>query len=222
MKQEVDETNEGLYWSGGPFQVGILHSPGENPDAINVAVRHLEEFRSECQMQYMAFNGVIGGRAAALERYQGIFRPETRDAMFSVGTQFPDGEQSPSQSTIAQMKQGDFLEALRPGGTFERLQARAFVVLVYAMWEENYRQKLADAIGVAKDAIACDLMGEIRHVRSWIVHDNSVAPHDWQVKCPMLTQLWDFEPGELAITEKMLHSLMEQINGLRIKVPNEH
>ena len=102
------------------------------------------------------------------------------------------------------------------------MQAIAFVVLVYALWEENYRQKIADAIGVAKDAIACNLMGELRHVRNWIVHDNSVAPHDGRTKCPMLTQLWEFAPGELAITDKMLHPLMEQINALRVKVVHEH
>ena len=222
MEPTMNEAIEGLYWSGGPFRVEILHSSGEDPDAINDAVRHLEEYRSECQMHYMAFNGVIGGRAAAREQYLRIFRPEHRDATFSVGTQLPDGEQSPGRSVVAQTTQGAFLEALRPGGAFEQLQANALVVLVYALWEENYRQKIADAIGVAKDAIACDLMGELRHVRNWIVHDNSVAPHDGRAKCPMLTQLWEFEPGELGITDKMLHSLMEQVNALRVKVAHEH
>ena len=202
--------------------MGIWYPHGENLGAINAALRHLEQFRSECQMYYMAFNGMLGGRTAALEQYRHIFRPENLDSMFSVGTQFPDREQSPGHSTIVQIKQRDFLEALQPGSTFERLQANAFIVLVYSLWEENYRQKLADAIGVAKDAIACDLMGEVRHVRTWIVHDNSVAPHDRRLKCPMLTQLWAFEPGELAITEKMLHSLMEQVNALRVKVVHEH
>ena len=76
--------------------------------------------------------------------------------------------------------------------------------------------------GVAKDTILCDLMGEIRHVRTWIVHDNSFAPDEWRLKCPMLAQLWEFDPGELAITDKRLHSLMEQINALRVKVAFEH
>ena len=173
-------------------------------------------------MQYMAFNGVVGGRAAALEQYSHVFRPENRDTMFYVGTQFPDREQSLGKSTIAQMTQGDFLEALRPGGTIERLQANAFIVFVYTLWEENYRQKLANIFSVAKDAIVCDLMGEIRHIRTWIVHDNSAVPHNWRVKCPMLGQFWELEPGELAVTEKMLHSLMEQINALIIKVAHEH
>ena len=218
VKPTTNETDEGLYWSGGPFRVGISHSLGQKPDAINDAVRHLEEFRSECQMHYMAFNGVVGGRAAALELYRRRFSTENRDAKFFVGTQFPDDEQSPGSSTIAQMTQGDFLEALTAGGTFERLQANAFIVLVYALWDENYRRKVADAFGVAKGAIACDLMGEIRHVRTWIVHDNSVAPPDLRVKCPMLTRMWKFEPGELAVTDGMLHSLMEQINALRIEL----
>ena len=116
------------------------------------------------------------------------------------------------------MTQGDVLEALMPGGTFERLQAIAFIVLVYALWEENYRRKVADAFGVAKGAIACDLMGEIRHVRTWIVHGDSLAPHDSRVKCPMLTRMWKLKPGQLAVTDEMLHSLMEQINALRIEL----
>ena len=218
----MNEAKTGLYWSGGPFRVAISHASGADPDAINDALRHLEAYRVECQMHYMAFNGVIGGRFAARERYLRMFRPEYRDAAFSVGSQLPDGEQSPGRSVIAQTTQGAFLEALGPGAMVEQLQARAFVVLVYALWEENYRKKIADAIGVAKNAIACNLMGEIRHVRTWIVHDNSVAPHNGRVKCPMLTQLWEFEPGELALTDEMLRPLMEQINALKVEVVHDH
>lgn len=218
----MNEARGGLYWSGGPFQVEIVHSSGAGAAGIDDALRHLEEYRTKCQMHYMAFHGVVGGRIAAREQYLRIFWPEYRNAKFSIGTQLPDGEQAPGRSVVAQTTQGAFLEALQPEGMFEQLQASAFVVLVYALWEENYRQKIADAAGVAKNAIACNLMGEIRHVRTWIVHDNSVAPHNGRVKCPMLAQLWEFEPGELAITDEMLHSLMEQINALRVDIMHEH
>ena len=201
--------------------MAILHGNDSHPSAVQDALKLIEQFCSECQMQYMAFN-LMGGRLLAHERFRSIYDPQNYAKLVFVGTQYPDGEQSPGKSAIAQTKQGNLLDALAPGGAFEQAHAAAFAVFVYALWEENYRKRIGNAFGVSKDAIKCDLMGEIRHVRNWIVHDNSVAPHDWQVKCPMLAQLWEFEPGELVITEKMLHSLMEQINALRIKIAHEH
>lgn len=34
----------------------------------------------------------------------------------------------------------------------------------------------------------------------------------------MLTRMWKLKPGQLAVTDEMLHSLMEQINALRIEL----
>ena len=108
MEPGINTVPDNLYWSSGPFEVGILPPYGAKRDAIKNALSYLEQFRSECQIHYMAFNGVVGGRAAALEQYRRAFRPENVDAMFSVGTQFPGGEQSLGKSTIAQIKQGRF------------------------------------------------------------------------------------------------------------------
>lgn len=91
--------------------MGILNYSGKSPDSIPRAVNHLEEFRSDRQMHYMAFNGVVGSRSAALEKHRSIFAPATRDLMFYAGTQFPDREQSPGSSTIVQVKQSEFLDA---------------------------------------------------------------------------------------------------------------
>ena len=56
--EENDATLQ-LYWSGGPFRVALVHQRESfSSDAVTKAVAVLEEFRTECQKAYFAFNGV--------------------------------------------------------------------------------------------------------------------------------------------------------------------
>lgn len=207
-----------LYWRGGPFQVSIISPPDASQASVSQAEDVLVEFRDACQKQYAAFCGAVNGRLLAYERFRQAMEPANGDKSFFIGTGPPDSEQLPGQSTIVQMSQKDFLESLKQGGAFEQQHAKAFVVFIYPLWEENYRQRIANAMSVSKDRVDCALMGDIRHVRNLIVHDSSVVTRDFPCKLTLLSQIWDLKPGELRITEKMLHSCMEQLNAIRIQI----
>ena len=144
--------------------------------------------------------------------------PVKEDANFFIGTGFPESEQSPGRSTIVQMSQKEFLEALREGGEFERQHAKAFVVFVYHSWDEYFRQRIARLMSVSQSQVECTLMGDIRQVRNLIIHKKSLVPRNFSTKLTLLSQIWDLEPGDLKITEKMLHSFMEQLNAIRVEV----
>ena len=205
-----------LYWEGGPFQVRLYHNPDTPQQAVDAAIVVLEEFRTECHKQYFAFNGVVNGRQLAYERFKSTMTE--LDKKISIGTAFPDSEQLPGKSTIAHMSQGELLEGLKRGGEFENQHAKAFVVLIYHLWDENFRDRIASVMSVPKKQVECILMGDIRQIRHLIIHKNSVVPQNFSAGLEFLPQIWNLKPGKLIITEKMVHSLMEQINAIRVQI----
>ena len=207
-----------LYWTGGLFRVTLSYPMGTSSNAVNAAITILENYRSECQQQFIAFNFVVIGSALAFEKYTKGFDPVHSDKKILIGTAFPDSEQSPGKSTVAGMKQGELLQGLKPGGAFENQHAKAFIVFIYHLWDENYRNALARVLSVNCEQLQCSLLGDIRHVRNLIIHENSCVPDSFSDKLELLPELWRFQPGELRLTGTMIHSLMEQLNALRVNV----
>ena len=216
MSQDGKESN--LYWTGGQFRVSLLCLIGRSRDEVDQALIILEEFRSACQRQFIGFNGVVNGRHLALQRLSSALSPEHRDKAFLVGTGPPDGEQVPGRSTIASIPQGELLEGLQKGGEFESLHAKALIVFIYHLWEEYFRARIADVLHVEKKKVCCDLMGDVRQIRNAIVHDNSMVTADDLSKFHFLPGIWQVGVGHLDLTETMLHSLMEQINAIRVDI----
>lgn len=205
-----------LYWEGGPFRVSLYHNPDTPRQAVAAAIAILEEFRAECHKQYFAFDGVVNGRQLAYERFKSIMTE--MDKKISIGAAPPDSEQLPGKSTIAHMSQGELLEGLKRDGEFENQHAKAFVVLMYHLWDENFRNRIASLMSMPKKQVECILMGDIRQIRNLIIHKNSVVPQNFSAKLEFLPHIWDLKPGKLAITEKMVYSLMEQINAIRVQI----
>lgn len=209
-----------LYWTGGAFHTGLMTEQGQFAESVlGDAIKFLDDYRDACQMQFVAFNGVCNGRTLAYERFKSSFDPANMDKTFYVGTAFPDSKQSLGASTIASMKIEDFLKGLEDGGEFENQHAKAFLVLIYHLWDEKYRPAIGNLLSVdPTEQVLCDLMGDVRLVRHLIIHNDSVVPQGFVRRLTMLQEIWDLQPGELKLTEKMIHSLMEQINAIRVKI----
>ena len=116
------------------------------------------------------------------------------------------------------MRQGDVLDSLESGGAFEDQNAKALVVMMFHRWDEHFRYLISQVLSVRKCTVECDLMGDVRHVRNVIIHDNSDIPRNFTAKLKILCQIWNLQPGKLRLTEQMIHSLMEQINAVRVRV----
>ncbi|MCY4397361.1 MAG: hypothetical protein OXC10_19730 [Rhodospirillaceae bacterium] len=204
-----------LYWSGGPFRVRLASPPGRfSSEALAKAVAVLEEFRAECHKSYFAFNGTLNGRLNALNAYREFFT--SRSAMISAGTTLPDGEQRPGHSVIAQLTQGGLIDSLVEGVDFEDRQNKALVVMLYHRWDEWYRYRIGEVLGLRKHEVQCTLMGEVRRLRNLIVHENSLVPDDFSV--PILSRVWGgIGTGYLVITDRMVHALMEQFNAILVE-----
>ena len=94
----------------------------------------------------------------------------------------------------------------------------ALIVFIYHLWEEYFRDKMAGALRVEKNKVHCDLMGDVRQIRNSIIHNNSSLTADDLSKLQFLPGIWQLGEGQLDLTGAMVHSLMEQINAIRVDI----
>lgn len=208
-----------LYWHGGLFRVSIdFRQIAVSREVERDAISVLDEFRSLCQRHYFAYIYTLFGLQIEHEKYKEIYDPVYKDNIIGIGSSFPDAEQRPGKSVIGEMRQGELLECLQAGGEFENLIARAFIVFVYQSWDEVFRQRIANTLSITKTNIMCDLMGDLRHIRHIIVHKASIIPEGFSNSLTLLPEIWRLPPGNLNISQEMMHSLMEQLNALHLTI----
>lgn len=213
----TNDNSSDLYWQGGKFRCRILYPQSISRDEAYKALRIIEEFRSNCYEQDIIFVIARIAKDQWLKSHKHMFE-NSKDNMASFGTQFPDEPQSLGKSTTASIRHKDLLEMLEPEGKFESQLSKQFIVFVYHLWDENFRDKIADSLSISKKQVECDLMGDIRHIRNSIIHKNSDIRQKDLNHLKILSQIWDLKPAKLVISRKMIHSLMEQINALCVKI----
>ena len=213
MKEET-----ALYWNGGPFVVCIEDVRTLPQEDWSQAIELLEEFRAACHKYYFAFSHATLGYKAQHDRYAGIIDPSNYENRIPTGSSFPNAKQSPGNSTIAEMTQGELLKGLEDGGLFEDHVAKSLVVVIFHLWNEYYRPRIAKAVSAETNQVECALLGDLRRVRNLIIHNNSLVPGSFANTLTFLPQIWNLESAELRITGSMVHSLMEQLNALRVTI----
>ena len=222
MKEQAPQSE--LYWYGGPFQPRIDFSPPhyvqgiQNVEAMAAASEVLKTFISTCQRHYFAFHTAVSGIRKMREQTEGVFLPEHLTKTVFIGRGPPDTEPLPGSSTVGQMGQGELLDSLKEGGTFENFHAKAFVVIVFHLWDESCRKEIADALEVKTGQVTCSLMGDLRLMRNLIIHNQSVIPEDFPKKVQWISQIWSLDPGDMQLTGAMVNSLIEQLNAMRVSI----
>ena len=126
-----------------------------------------------------------------------IIDPSNYKTPISTGSSFPNAKQSPGRSTIAEMTQGELLKGLEDEGLFEDHVAKSLVVVIYHLWNEYYRPRIAKAVSAEPNQVECALLGDIRRVRNLIIHKNSEVPGSFSNTLSFLPQIWNLEPAEL-------------------------
>ncbi len=215
----TDDNSSDLYWQGGKFRCRILYPGSISPYEASKAMRIIEDFRSYCYEQDIIFVIARVAKDQWLQSHKHMFENSKDNTVF-FGTQNPaaDEPQSLGNSTTSSILHKDLLEMLEPGGKFESQLSKQFIVFVYHLWSENFRDKIAESLSISKDQVECDLMEDIRRIRNRIIHWNAVVRLKDLNHLKILSQIWDLKPGELLISNNMIHSLMEQINALYVKI----
>jgi hypothetical protein len=93
------------------------------------------------------------------------------------------------------------IRGILEAGSFENLQAKNAVKIVYDSWETTYRPKLQELIG---GKIQSDIWGELGWIRQSIAHHDSKGVD----KLKRAKLIMDFAPGQEII---LTHAIMEKI-----------
>lgn len=209
-----------LYWTAGPAQIKLFHA-SSIPEANAIeAVRILEDFRSQCQRLWFAFDGMINGRPLMVQRWQE--QKVARHNKLFVGTQFPGQDQAVGKSTFAQITFGELLDSMAKGGEFERLNAKAYLVFIDALWEDSVRSRIADILQVNERDVKCDLLADLRRLRNLMLHRSEKAKQDYVEKATLLPKFWDINPDDVIVTAPMLQAFIEQLNAMHVHVEEVH
>ncbi|MBD2612334.1 MAG: hypothetical protein RMY62_023595 [Nostoc sp. ZfuVER08] len=136
---------------------------------------------------------------------------DNEDQKLFIGSGHPDEAKPHSQ-----IRMRDALLYSEKDGVFSDTIAKSIIVAIYSEWDEMYRQKIADEVGVEAKNLASDLMGDLRHVRNWIVHNKSVVDKNHK-KIKILP--WQLHQGEeLKVSSEMFSSLIDAINVMQVAV----
>ena len=213
-------------WRGGPFEISMNLPPHISSDRVEIALQILDNFCSRCHHSCFIFYFAQFGKTHVLNHYSSVIEDAIHNnlnPLVFIGSNFPNNPQSPGRSAIANLRLADLISMMEPDREFEDLQAKMFITFIYNLWDDHFRVQIAESLSMTdKDCIQSDLMGDIRHIRHAIVHQNSVVEQDIVDQLKMLSQIWTIEAGKLLMTASMIHALMEQINAIRIKVVTRH
>jgi hypothetical protein len=180
--------------------------PHKNKLGIMKTSQALIDFQARGHELYTCFVFAAAGLNNTAERLRPHLTGAANQTMF-VGNTAP--EQGKPQARI---KMQDLVAFSSKGGLFTDTLAKSLIVLLYAEWDELYRHRIAKEIGVQASAVRADLMGDIRHVRHWIVHNKSI------VGTKALTVLpWQVSAGSpLVISDEFFVQFMDQLNEMQV------
>ena len=104
-------------------------------------------------------------------------------------------------------------------GKFQELQARSFVVSIFAHWEHVVRPMLACQLGVNDRKVESNLMGDWRRLRNWLIHRGARGTEDdYFGKAKELPCLLDSRRGEPKVTTREVLLLVERLRILTVVV----
>jgi hypothetical protein len=119
-------------------------------------------------------------------------------------------------NALARMKLVDVIEYSKADGVFSDAIAKSLLIRVYAEWEERHRALIAKEFNVPTDQVGCDLMGDLRIIRNWIVHKKSVVQGNVS-KLAVLS--WRLAKGtEFFVTKAMFQEFMTELNRMVVAV----
>lgn len=94
------------------------------------------------------------------------------------------------------------------GGANHKFIANMCLVSIYQYWEDEYREKIEQALELKKNTIQSDTMGDIRWLRESIIHNKGVAKKKVE-KNKVLK--WFKEGDEIYIDRNMLEEMISEI-----------
>lgn len=168
----------------------------------------LKDFQARGHELYTCFVFAAAGLNKTAETFRSLLTGDPNQTMFV-------GSTDPAQGICqAKIKVQDLVSFSRKDGLYTDILAKSLIVSLYSEWDELYRHRLANELEVEASAIKADLMGDIRHIRNWIVHNKSIVG-----KNPLKVLPWKLTEGSLlTISEKCFEQFMDELNKMDVNV----
>ncbi len=128
---------------------------------------------------------------------------------------FQVGSKDIERKGVAEIPTKCALTGMEKNGPFSQLIAHGIIVLIYELWNEDYRSKIAKEVGCKTNELMCDVMGDLRHIRNWIVHNESVA--DKKVN-EFSVLKWPSERGPFSTKSEEISGIQLAINSMQVYV----
>jgi hypothetical protein len=71
--------------------------------------------------------------------------------------------------------QEEYRDRISPPGENARRAGNMCLVHIYELWEVRFREEIARALGINRNALVSDVFGDMRLIRNSILHHDSVA-----------------------------------------------
>jgi hypothetical protein len=137
--------------------------------------------------------------------------PQTIEQLDAANFFYGKGDPNYPGSRVQHVStQGELKARNQEDGSNCRTVSRVVILTIYQFWEDHYRQQFALAVEKAKNDIASDFFGDIRHIRNDIIHHRNYAS-ERVLKCKTLKY---FEPGDEIFLSK--EEVMEVMVKFRI------
>lgn len=174
----------------------------------------LNEFRLKCQEYYICLKFAASGIEEAAERFAKD-NPIPTARLWISDLDINDDGKATINKNYASIGVEKYIESSRIDGAFSNEIAKAFVCTIYSLWDETYRNLIAQDAQVDQKKVSADLMGDLRHIRHCIIHSKSEITKEHE-KIKVIK--WILLPGELIITESMFKDLIDEINKMPVAI----
>ena len=111
----------------------------------------------------------------------------------------------PGAVALYSCSQKEYKEMNSENGSNWQFIGKMCVITIYQYWEDYFRPEIAKQLGVEKDDIVSDIMGDLRLIRHSIIHRGGVALKEVE-NCKVLQ--WFREGDEISIDENKFKKII--------------
>jgi len=129
----------------------------------------------------------------------------------SLGFLYGHGDPNdPANRLLHQTTQGEFKRRNARGGRNGMLASHQLIVLLYSIWEHEYRPRLSHALGLTEpNELKIPLLGDLRLLRGDVIHHRGIVTRETVEKLSVLS---GFKEGaEITLAEDSVEALTRAI-----------
>ena len=200
-------------WSGGLLTIRYVGIPKVTDEANKEIEAIMRRFSTDCQRMLIWFAGILQSRDV-IKRYLNDLADKGEP--LAINTYRPDGR---IDSVLASLPVENIVKAVSDGGEFERLYAKAFVVFTYQIWNDLTRKQIAKALKLEDQThVKCDLVGDLRLLRNWLIHPTKKAEQKFFGESKILSRSLGLRRNDPSLTAAMIAVLMRLLNNMKVDI----